>query len=94
MKIKLSKKFISKMTDINIIELEKKMADMDKILNANLFNNPIREINETLRKDLLEFREIFNKDLLTMENLLVKNILFLFFLFLLILLFYFYFLII
>jgi hypothetical protein len=74
MKIKFSKKFISKMTDVNFIEIEKKMEDMEKIINANLFNNPIRELNESYRKDLLEFKEIFNNNLLTLENLLVKKI--------------------
>lgn len=73
MKNNLTKKFISKMTETNFTEIEQKMAEMDKIMNANLFKNPIREINESFRKDLLEFREIFNNNLITLENSLEKN---------------------
>ena len=73
MKINFSKKFISKMTEMNIAEIQQKMSEMDKIMNANLFNNPIRDANESFRKDLLELREIFNNNLITLENVLVKK---------------------
>ena len=36
---------------------------MDEILNKNIFNNPIKESNEKIRKELLEFKEIFKKNL-------------------------------
>ena len=60
------------MTEINFAEVQQKMAEMDKIMNVNLFENPIRDVNETFRKDLLEFNEIFNNNLITLENVLVK----------------------
>ena len=63
------------MTEMNIAEIQQKMSEMDKIMNANLFNNPIRDVNETFRQDLLEFRNIFNNNLMTLENVLVRKIL-------------------
>ena len=46
-----------------IEDLTSKMNKMDEILNKNIFNNPIKESNEKIRKDLLEFKEIFKKNL-------------------------------
>ena len=40
-----------------------KMKKMDEILNKNIFNNPVKESNEKIRKELLEFKEIFKKNL-------------------------------
>ena len=44
-------------------DLTSKMNKMDEILNKNIFNNPIKESNEKIRKELLEFKEIFKKNL-------------------------------
>ena len=46
-----------------ISELTSKMNKMDEILNKNIFNNPVKEANEKIRKDLLEFKDIFKKNL-------------------------------
>ena len=46
-----------------IEDLTSKMNKMDEILNKNIFNNPIKESNEKIRKELLEFKEIFKKKL-------------------------------
>ena len=46
-----------------IEDLTCKMNKMDEILNKNIFNNPIKESNEKIRKELLEFKEIFKKNL-------------------------------
>ena len=46
-----------------IEDLTSKMNKMDEILNKNIFNNPIKESNEKIRKELLEFKEIFKKNL-------------------------------
>ena len=46
-----------------IEEIASKMNKMDEILNKNIFNNPIKESNEKIRKELLEFKEIFKKNL-------------------------------
>ena len=44
-------------------ELTTKMNKMDEILNKNIFNNPVKEANEKIRKELLEFKNIFKKNL-------------------------------
>ena len=44
-------------------ELTTKMNKMDEILKKNIFNNPVKESNEKIRKELLEFKEIFKKNL-------------------------------
>ena len=46
-----------------IEELTEKMNKMDETLNKNIFNNPIKEANEKIRKELLEFKTIFKKNL-------------------------------
>ena len=51
-------------------EINVKMHKMDEISNQNIFNNAVKEINEKLRLELLEFKNIFKKNI---ENL-SKNI--------------------
>ena len=46
-----------------ISEMTAKMNKMDEILNKNIFNNPIKEANEKVRLELLEFKKIFSKNL-------------------------------
>ena len=46
-----------------IEEITAKMNAMDEILKKNIFNNPVKEANEKIRKELLEFKEIFKKNL-------------------------------
>ena len=46
-----------------IEEITAKMNTMDEILKKNIFNNPVKEANEKIRKELLEFKEIFKKNL-------------------------------
>ena len=46
-----------------ISELTDKMNKMDEILNKNIFNNPVKAATEKIRKDLLEFKDIFKKNL-------------------------------
>ena len=46
-----------------IEEITSKMNKMDEILNKNIFNNPIKESNKKIRKELLEFKEIFKKNM-------------------------------
>ena len=46
-----------------IEEINSKMTKIDEILNKNIFNNPVKESNETIRKELIEFKEIFKKNL-------------------------------
>ena len=51
------------MNEDEISEMTTKMNKMDEILNKNIFNNPIKETNEKIRKELLEFKKIFTKNL-------------------------------
>ena len=51
------------MSTDEITEMTSKMNKMDEILNKNIFNNPIKEANEKIRKELLEFKKIFSKNL-------------------------------
>ena len=51
-----------------IEEMTSKMNKMDEILNKSIFNNPIKESNEKIRKELLEFKEIFKKNLLELSK--------------------------
>ena len=46
-----------------IEDMTSKMNKMDEILNKKIFNNPIKESNEKIRKELLEFKEIFKKNM-------------------------------
>ena len=46
-----------------IEDMTSKMNKMDEILNKNIFNNPIKESNEKIRKELLEFKEILKKNI-------------------------------
>ena len=46
-----------------IEDMTTKMNKMDEILNKKIFNNPIKESNEKIRKELLEFKEIFKKNM-------------------------------
>jgi hypothetical protein len=72
--MKLFKKNILNMKEPNTItEITSKMEYMNKILESNLFNNPIKEINEDIRMELLQFREIFMKNLNTLEQAFVTN---------------------
>ncbi len=60
------------MTDANIInDISNKMEQINKVLESNLFNNPVREVNENFKKELLEFKEIFLNNLNTLEKTLV-----------------------
>ena len=60
-----------------IEEITSKMNKMDEILNKNIFNNPIKESNEKIRKELLEFKEILKKNITDLSNKLsvggIKN---------------------
>ena len=49
-------------------ELTSKMNKMDEILNKNVFNNPIKESNEKIRKELLEFKDILKKNISELNN--------------------------
>ena len=51
------------MNSNEIEELTKKMNKMDEILQKNIFINPVKEANEKIRKELIEFKDIFKRNL-------------------------------
>ena len=51
------------MNSNEIEEMTNKMNQMDEILKKNIFNNPVKEANEKIRKELLEFKDIFKRNL-------------------------------
>ena len=42
----------TKMNSNEIDEMTAKMNKMDEILNKNIFNNPVKEANEKMRKEI------------------------------------------
>jgi hypothetical protein len=52
-------------------EVIQKLEYLDKMLQKNIFSNPVREVQEDIRKELIEFREIFLKNLDDLEVTLV-----------------------
>ena len=50
-------------------EMTKKMEELDKKLGKEIFANPIKDIQEKMRVDLIEFKNIFKKNL---ENLALE----------------------
>ena len=53
-------------------EVIQKLEYLDNMLQKDLFSNPVREVQDNIRKELLEFREIFLKNLDDLEVTLVK----------------------
>lgn len=51
-----------------INELNEKMQYLDELLKKDLFSNPLRDVQENIRNELIEFREIFCKNLNELEN--------------------------
>ncbi|MCQ2819933.1 MAG: hypothetical protein MJ252_21925 [archaeon] len=56
-----------------IQELKGKMEEMDKMLNKNVFDNPLKEFQNKMREELLEFKKIFIKNLADMDKELTSN---------------------
>ncbi len=53
-------------------EISQKIKYLDEKLKTEIFSNPIREIQENLRSQLLDFSETFKKNLSDAEEYLVK----------------------
>lgn len=49
-------------------EVIQKLEYLDKMLQKDGFSNPIREVQENIRNELAEFREIFYKNLEELET--------------------------
>jgi hypothetical protein len=52
-------------------EVVQKLEYLDKMLQKDMFSNPIREVQESIRQELVEFRQIFLKNLDDLEITLV-----------------------
>lgn len=52
-------------------EVIQKLEYLDKILQKDMFSNPVREVQESIRQELVEFRHIFLKNLDDLEVTLV-----------------------
>jgi hypothetical protein len=52
-------------------EVIQKLEYLDKMLQKDVFSNPIREVQESIRQELVEFRQIFLKNLDDLEVTLV-----------------------
>ncbi len=57
---------------VNVNEITEKMEKLDDMLKKDFFSNPIREVQENIRNQLLEFNAIFHKNLNDMENYIVN----------------------
>lgn len=60
-------------TQDQIQQLSEKMNQMEQILNQNLFANPLKDFQITMRNHLLEFKQIFMKNLSELNEYLSKN---------------------
>ena len=56
-----------------IAEMTSKMQKMDEMLNKEIFSNPINEVQEKMRQDLLEFKKIYLKNLSELKTELANN---------------------
>ena len=54
-------------------EVSEKMQHLDSLLQKDLFSNPVRQVQENIRNELLEFKNIFGKNLLELESYIVNN---------------------
>jgi hypothetical protein len=57
--------------EFDISKLSEKMKYLDEVLKKDLFNNPVREVHEKMRNDLLGFRESFFRNLYELETYVV-----------------------
>lgn len=53
-------------------EVIRKLEYLDKMLQKDIFSNPVREVQESIRQELVEFRHIFLKNLDDLEVTLVN----------------------
>jgi hypothetical protein len=59
------------MTDNISTEIANKIEYLDQMLKKDIFSNPVREVQENMRKELIEFKEIFEKNLKDLEQQVV-----------------------
>jgi hypothetical protein len=55
----------------NFNQLNEKVKYLDDMLKKDIFSNPVREVQENIRNELLEFRQVFCRNLEELDNYLV-----------------------
>lgn len=55
-----------------INEISSKMNKMDELLKKNIFDNPLREVQCTIRNDLIDFKSTLMKNLSELDNYMVR----------------------
>ena len=56
-----------------IAEMASKMQKMDEMLNKDIFKNPIKDVQEKMRQELLEFKKLFLKNISDLSKELNNN---------------------
>jgi len=59
--------------NFNVQEITQKMEKIDEMLKRDVFSNPVRQIQENFRNELIEFSNIFHQNLRNMESYIVRN---------------------
>ena len=54
-------------------EISQKMNYMDDLLKKNIFNNPVQEVQSSLRNELIDFRTNLISNLTELDKYLVLN---------------------
>ena len=57
---------------INVNELTQKIEKMEETLKKDIFNNPVRQVQEHMREELVDFSNIFHRNLRDLESYIVN----------------------
>ncbi len=56
-----------------INEISSKMKTMEEMLKKNVFENPLREVQCSIRNDLIDFKSTLIKNLSELDNYMVRD---------------------
>lgn len=57
---------------INVNELTQKIEKMEETLKKDIFSNPVRQVQEHMREELVDFSNIFHRNLRDLECYIVN----------------------
>jgi hypothetical protein len=57
---------------INVNELTQKIEKMEETLKKDIFSNPVRQVQEHMREELVDFSNIFHRNLRDLESYIVN----------------------
>jgi hypothetical protein len=57
---------------INVTELTQKMEKMEETLKKDFFSNPVRQVQEQMREELVDFSNTFHRNLRDLESYIVN----------------------